>query len=585
MIFRGNYEVTREIQSRTLNVTALSTLHSLNVGDITVTATKTIDFGANRVLNLAEPTADTDAATKLYVDTNKTRVTAGAVVPNNATGSDEDIFFEGVTSGPRMLPNDLTGDREIASDGINILVLAKDTSGSYHHSTNDGLNFSTELAVANANAYEQVVSTSPGHFLMVRNIIGGTSFASSYTTDAGATWNDVTITSSTDHNLRSIIVDRNNSNTTVLLLRNDGLPLVSQDEGQTFEESAGLPAGDYISGAMYDNVVIISDAANRVFRSYDEGRTFSLVGNLPAIGATWNSMEAVSKTDFIAAGTGAASHNIIESTDAGEVWTAHQIFASAMNISSMAVNRLTGVISALGSDRLYHTTVNTYTNTWLEATIDTIAQAPTIVVPHNSGFVGVKDDATNIGISTDGSAWDTHHEAEYNKLYSRQAGAWVPLNMMSKADANKIYLNSSAPLLYGIMNANDNRITNVGIPLLDGDAVNKDYVDTVLSETAGEFIQRNISTVTSTVTTVPADVESFKLQLMAKVGTKRYYSEVNVIANGTDTPVSSEYSLMSIGDLDVEITVSLDGSNNTVVSATASEDNVEFRMKRFEINL
>jgi hypothetical protein len=48
----------------TLNVTGTTTL-----GNLTIGSTKTIDVGANKVTNVAEPTAATDAATKQYVDT------------------------------------------------------------------------------------------------------------------------------------------------------------------------------------------------------------------------------------------------------------------------------------------------------------------------------------------------------------------------------------------------------------------------------------------------------------------------------------------------------------------------------------
>jgi hypothetical protein len=48
----------------TLNVTGTTTL-----GNLTIGSTKTIDVGANKVTNVAEPTVATDAATKQYVDT------------------------------------------------------------------------------------------------------------------------------------------------------------------------------------------------------------------------------------------------------------------------------------------------------------------------------------------------------------------------------------------------------------------------------------------------------------------------------------------------------------------------------------
>jgi len=47
------------------NVTSLGTLNG-----ITIASTQTIDMGANRVTNLADPVGNQDAATKAYVDAN-----------------------------------------------------------------------------------------------------------------------------------------------------------------------------------------------------------------------------------------------------------------------------------------------------------------------------------------------------------------------------------------------------------------------------------------------------------------------------------------------------------------------------------
>jgi len=96
------------------NVTSVGSLAGL-----TVSATQTVDMGANRVTNLAEPTQDSDAATKSYVDAVKTgldvkdAVKASTTV-NGTLASDAASVIDGVTlvAGDRILIKDQSAGAE-----------------------------------------------------------------------------------------------------------------------------------------------------------------------------------------------------------------------------------------------------------------------------------------------------------------------------------------------------------------------------------------------------------------------------------------------------------------------------------------
>lgn len=73
--------VTGAAQSAITSVgtlTGLTVSGTSNLGDVTVAATKTLDFGANKLTNIAAPAANTDASTKKYVDDAISNLVNGA---------------------------------------------------------------------------------------------------------------------------------------------------------------------------------------------------------------------------------------------------------------------------------------------------------------------------------------------------------------------------------------------------------------------------------------------------------------------------------------------------------------------------
>ena len=70
----GQVVATGNVSGGNLITSAKVVSGSLETGDITIGATKTLDFGSNKLTNVADPVADQDAATKNYVDTSLSSV-------------------------------------------------------------------------------------------------------------------------------------------------------------------------------------------------------------------------------------------------------------------------------------------------------------------------------------------------------------------------------------------------------------------------------------------------------------------------------------------------------------------------------
>jgi len=105
----------------TLTVAGLTDLNGgLTVGDITVDATSTLDAGANKWTNLADPTLAQDAATKAYVDnvsstgwtlsdgTTSQVVQIGDTVTLQGTANEVDVLVSAPDTMTIGLPNDVT---------------------------------------------------------------------------------------------------------------------------------------------------------------------------------------------------------------------------------------------------------------------------------------------------------------------------------------------------------------------------------------------------------------------------------------------------------------------------------------------
>ena len=117
------------------NITSLGTLTALSVtgntivGNISVDVNKFIDVGNNRVMNVAEPVANTDAATKSYVDTitssgftiqddvaNTTVVSAGDTLQLYGTANEVTVEITNTDQVTFGLPDDVTVTGNISAN-------------------------------------------------------------------------------------------------------------------------------------------------------------------------------------------------------------------------------------------------------------------------------------------------------------------------------------------------------------------------------------------------------------------------------------------------------------------------------------
>lgn len=122
------------------------------VGDLTVSASSTVDFGSNILTNLGTPVNDADATTKLYVDT----AASGASSSTNALSSHVDTYFvEKVESDAVTLNGGLT-----VSSGLNADTI--DTTG--NASVGGNLTITGDLQVLGATTTLETTTTLTSAF-------------------------------------------------------------------------------------------------------------------------------------------------------------------------------------------------------------------------------------------------------------------------------------------------------------------------------------------------------------------------------------------------------------------------------------
>jgi hypothetical protein len=135
---------TGELSTSTGNLTIDSQGGTVTIDDnLTISASKTIDMGANRITAVADPSAAQDAATKAYVDAVKTGLDIKDSCTVATTADDTGLTYANGTAGVgATLTND--GNEVYAVDGVNLTlnmrVLVKDQSpatenGIYYVST------------------------------------------------------------------------------------------------------------------------------------------------------------------------------------------------------------------------------------------------------------------------------------------------------------------------------------------------------------------------------------------------------------------------------------------------------------------
>ena len=165
---------TGELSTSTGNLTIDSQGGTTTIDDnLTISASKTIDMGANKVTNIADPTAAQDAASKAYVDAVKTGLDIKDSCTVATTADDTGLTYANGSSGVgATLTND--ANEVYAVDGVNLTlnmrVLVKDQSpatenGIYYVSTAG--TGSAALVLTRALDANQPAELSGGSFTFV----------------------------------------------------------------------------------------------------------------------------------------------------------------------------------------------------------------------------------------------------------------------------------------------------------------------------------------------------------------------------------------------------------------------------------
>lgn len=586
MIFRGSYEVTRQLKGQDLEATRKTTTVDLDVnGTLNVKAGATVNVGSNKIINVGAPVALTDASTKGYVDESVRHIYVGIDAPTPVLGKNEDLYFRGTTGGPRTLVGINGNSTNLSSDSTTIIVTTDTTSGQYYVSENGGISWLVRSAIADiTNVYRSVVSPGPGNFVMSRKKVGTGVAAPSYTIDSGKTWQNSTVPEFTAANVTSMNVDKDNANPLVIMLVDSGKPLYSKDGGKTWAIS-NAPANNYSLCAINGKTVVITTADRVTYTSYDSGANFAVKGTLPALSVTWQTMLAIDENTFICGGTGTASNRLAYSYNAGSSWIDKPVLPVAVNAIDMLVNRVSGNIALVGNTGLIYQSNIASNEIWYAAGTNNPAHISRDIDTYGAGFVGVSYSGSPVvSMSDDGKYWSTDNTPGFMELYTRLSNTWIVLDVVQQREADARYLRSSGGIINGTLGMNNHPISGVSDPVNAQDVVTLKYLQSKLDNVSGTFIPAKVGTIIATVDTVASTVETFKYIISAKNGTTRYYSELNVIANGIDDPQSAEYSVMSIGGLDITTSVAKAANGDTELRLLSSFANTDVYLKRVIID-
>lgn len=591
MKFYGDYEVSRNLKAKNLEVSGTSTVQDLSVtGKFSIATAQTVDMKANRVQNVATPTASTDAATKSYVDSNNRHIHVGIDVPQANIGANEDLYFRGTLGGLNRLTG-ITGANvtDIASDGTTIIVTTDSGQGKYYVSKDHGESWTIQTITASTtNKFRYVANITTDKFIIARSQAGDSAAPCHYSVNGGTSWSNCTVPTGAAHNVTDIIVDKATADNKLVMLRDAGVPWYSVDAGATFAAATGAPSANYQFGAMFGDVVMIVDSNNICYRSTDGGRTYSQQSTLPSSSVTWGSMVAVDHLTFIAGGRGNGSGTVAVTTNTGTSWVEQVVSTDPLEIIDLSVNRVTGTIVAVGDNRSIRTTKISDYKTWSVGIIDDNAHVSRDIDTHGSSFIGVSFGANPVvarSTNSQATIWTVNNEPGFSELYTRSNGKWIVLSVLQREQADSLYLSVKGGVVNGNLAMNSHRISGVSDPQQPNDVVNRQYLESQLQTQNGIFINKTIGTQAQPIDTVGKDVETFKHQVIAKKDNKRYFSEVNYVANGVDAPVSAEYAVMNIGGLDITINATKLSNGDTQVTASASESGVELRIKREIIDI
>lgn len=625
MKFNGKFIVTKSISARDLILKQNAVYKNTTIqGSLTVAGPT--NFQDNAVINTFSGKDDNALANQKYIKEQTTDVIlreTGELKP--ADGKNGDIAFEGrikETPGDYNIV-DFQINKPLVNDGTGVyyatLYKAEKTPPYTFITTTDMINTKKVTFTGLPTFYRDLYicpTGKPGHLIVWPDVLypGMPERHPWYTTDNGKTWTAATTHTMNNRSPRSFSSD---GNTTALAT--DFRANVTRDGGETYYESGydatKSGATEHLKAIKNIKVrgryIAIINDKHGVYISQNYGSSFNRVVYDGSSVYDAVPMEFYTNTSLI---VGKTASQVTTVNCWGRNQTEHRIQSVPSNseIKYLGVQETTKTIVALvwisGSNPNMKVFKCTYGDgetptltPWVEVPTDfagiDIRMTTGHIVYNGMDHVGhvtnLPSGKALLTIKGDGSFATIRKPPITPRLmnmYTKHEDKWIKYTPDATTAGDERYASIAGGEI-GKLTLTDNidlagnKLINVPLPVTDTDIVSKQYVDTIVSGSAGGSIDATIGTSSTTIDTTTSATETLVYSISASHSTGRYYSRVNVIADGTNNPTSAEYSVLAIGNLDITIDVEKDGSGNTLLKAKSNASNTKIRVKREIIDL
>lgn len=607
MKFNGGYDVAREVKALDIYVKDSNVVYGNIQVDTKLHAGSTdgseINLGSTAATSTYEDDND-DAVANQKVTREKLLTSVFTEMsPNDTTGKNKDILFKGIVEtkpgGLNIIPRKHASHvpYTIASNGTDVIITCN-TGSSLDKPltiwrTSDGRKWELhETSVPASEGNYRIAATDLG-FAIIPDRFRGGSHAAYYTEDLGNTWVKSAINA--EINAAGMYYNTPSTyNNTVICTNADGKEpmLRSMDGGKTFT-SFKLPStvsGYVRSSAVFGTYAYAISSEGQIFRSSNSGATWSLIRT-----------HSVLKKRNI---------NIVAlAADKLAVWsgdTYYLLWNYGSNITLKARlggHSISGIVPNFASQKVLITTKTTVGYAYsTNMTLDGRTEIPRMpvgknygasyisIAPYGNGFTGyayygsvnifqhIPDDLS-IVVDTQAPA-----SAVINEIYVKHDDKWKQYNPDVSDVMDKRYVpiaggTVGALDLMGGLDMQDNKILNVPDPTDNTDAANLRYIENAVKSAASTDKDFTLTTSNVDIDTIAAGIETVKYVVSAKNGTKRYYSQVAVLMDGTNEPMIAEYSVLTIGGLDVTIDVTTLPGGTAVLKAKSNLANTTLRLR------
>lgn len=624
MKFNGNFEITRTLTAESAEVETTTTIDGYVNGsaalDVKSGIATDINFNDKKVTNtFSGPGDDATLVNQKYVHEVELKALAKTTAPQVADGKDKDVCFEGVLKDvpgalneilPRYTSSHDYAQRVNVDDAMNIVLTKYESRDNTPHtvrvSEDAGETYTTYNRVIpfNKKGLVEMRSPSPKHYIAFH----GDTMPSNppcYSVDGGKTWAKSSVPSGYyTYGGGSVAM-----NGIVIKWGYNANVLYSHDNGKTFHESnfnwtgSGLNASGVVH--IYNDTVIGIGQNGVIARSTDKGKTWTKLSTTPGNMGNIYSLIMFSEDKWIFSGT----VGLRQTVNGGQTFEEVTHPMSYTKYIKLGYDEPSGSIFMTNMD---------YSNKKIEAAYSSKATWPVITKSSMDNdqirpidtYANIEKldgqwaygghDYTNTYIRVlvfapiDGSTVRSSKVgavAGITAIHARNGDEWIPLSIDASKEADKNYVKKEGgevgPLVMdgNLSLENKNVITNLSAPTEPTDLVPKSYVDSLLTTQSGTKFNYTITNTPLTIDTVDKDVETIRYTISAKKGNDQYFSQMNVIANGQDDPVSAEFGVITDSSLDIDLWVEKDGTGQTLLKAKSNQTTTQMRIKREIIDI